>query len=319
MELILSNTGTHGAGTRHTTLDHLQQLINVIGSRPLLVLNNIDTSLHLWLLDKLAVSSHASGAVLLGELIGDKGGGVETSKGDELPAVSEGSKSLDVSLLIILLHSSLPVEGWRQVVSQLLLWVDGVDTLGESLGLGEIWELRLHPDGVSVWSVGKSTVDTALDSTLHSVVTLTGTWVVPVPEDLLSDDTASDGAGLWVRLALDIGLELLDDGLGVWNVGGLDLLDGSLGEGAETGVLGPLVLNGLESVSGLSGIETGNEELVQWLELWIGGTEDEWVVAWVNGGGDESGGLSIGTGDGEEVGAHDISLCTDGNKSVDVL
>lgn len=39
----------------------------------------------------------------------------------------------------------------------------------------------------------------------------------------------------------------------------------------------------------------------------------------VDGGCDEGGGLGVGTGDGQEVRAHDIGLCANGNQTVDVL
>lgn len=37
LELIFRDTFTHGSGTGHTTRDHFEQFINVIGSRPFLM------------------------------------------------------------------------------------------------------------------------------------------------------------------------------------------------------------------------------------------------------------------------------------------
>jgi len=118
MELILRNAFTHGTSTAHTTLHHLQQLINVVGSRPFLMFNNINTAIHLRFLNQFSISTHAMLAVRLGELIGYQCGGVETCEGDELPAVSELAEALDVGLLLVARHGGLPVEGWGKIVCE---------------------------------------------------------------------------------------------------------------------------------------------------------------------------------------------------------
>lgn len=304
MELVLGDTLAHRARTRHATLDHLQQLIHVVRTGPLLVLDDIDTTIHLRLLHQLAVGTHALAAVGAAELVGDQRRGVQTRERDELPAVAQLRETRDVGLLLRAWHRRLPVERWRQVVRQLLLGPHGVHAASEVLGLLVVWQLRLHPDGVGVWRIGDGTVDAALDATLQTVVALARAWVVPVPEDLGAEDAAGDGARLWVALALHVGSELGDDGLGAWaEVGGLDGCDGGLGEGLEAGGGGPLVLNGLQLGAGLAGVETSDQELVERLELWVGRAEDEGMVAGIDGGGDEGRGLGVSAGNGQEVGA----------------
>ena len=320
-ELILSDTLAHRRRGADATGDHLLELIDVRGARPLLVLDDIDTGLDLGLLDELAVGAHADLAVRLGELVADERGGVQTREGDELPAVAELGEAADVGLLLVAAHGGLPVERRRQVVGELLLGPDGVHTLGELLGLGVVGKLGLHPDGVAVGGVGDGAVDGAVAATLEAVVTLAGAGRVPVEEDLLAKELAGDGAGLAVGelLALDGGLVLGGELLAVGEVAlGDDVKDG-LVEAPEVGLGEPVVLNGLELGTVLAGGLGLHHELSEGLEVGVGASEDESVVAGIDGGGDEGGGLGIGTGNAEEVGAHDIGLSTDGNEAVDVL
>ena len=118
LELVLGDTLTHRSGTADTAGDHLQHVIHVVGATPFLVGDHIDAILHLGLLYQLAVSTHSVLGVVLREGVGDERGGVQTGKGDELPAVSQLTKSLDVCLLLVAGHGLLPVERRRQVVCQ---------------------------------------------------------------------------------------------------------------------------------------------------------------------------------------------------------
>jgi len=45
LELIFCDTLTHSSGTGHTTGDHLEKFIDVVGSRPFLVLEDFDAIL----------------------------------------------------------------------------------------------------------------------------------------------------------------------------------------------------------------------------------------------------------------------------------
>merc|ERR1712176_1441326 len=88
MELILSNALAHRRRRRNTTSNHLQQIIRIISTAPLLVRHNLHTTLHLRLLHKLAISAHSLLRECLGECVGDERGLVQTGQRDELPAVA---------------------------------------------------------------------------------------------------------------------------------------------------------------------------------------------------------------------------------------
>jgi hypothetical protein len=110
MELVLCHTFAHCTGTAHTTLYHLEQLINVIRTTPLLVLDDIDAAVHLGLLYQLAIRAHALSTVCLCELVRDERRGVQTRERDKLPAVPELAETLDVRFLLVAWHRRLPVE-----------------------------------------------------------------------------------------------------------------------------------------------------------------------------------------------------------------
>ena len=59
-ELLLGDPLPHRTRTTHPTRDHLEQIIHVICSTPLLVRNDIAAAFHLRLLDQLAIRAHAS-------------------------------------------------------------------------------------------------------------------------------------------------------------------------------------------------------------------------------------------------------------------
>lgn len=201
----------------------------------------------------------------------------------------------------------------------LLLGPDGVYSVGELLGLGVVGKLGLHPDEVGVGCEGNGAVDGSLAAALVPVVTLTGTGSLPVKVDVDAGQTLSNGTSLLVALALALLEELLDELLFVDMDTGIDGVDDGLVEELQVGLLGPGVLNSLELGAILSGLLSGVHEFREGLEVGVGGTHDVVMVAGVDGGGDEGGSFGVSTGDGEEVGAHDISLGTDGNQAVDVL
>lgn len=122
-ELILCDTLAHSTCATDTTSDHLQHLIDIVSTTPFLMGNNINLVLDLWLLNKLAISTHALLRVRLGEGVADEGGGVQASKGNELPAVAELSETLDVSLLLGGGHGLLPIERGGKVVGQSIICV----------------------------------------------------------------------------------------------------------------------------------------------------------------------------------------------------
>src|SRR6478735_4356901 len=117
-ELVLSDTCAHSSRGTDAACDHLLQLVDICSTAPFLVLDDVNLLVHLRLLNKLTVGTHADGAVGLCKLVADQSCCVQTCKSDELPAVTERGQATNVSLLLIARHSCLPVEGWRKVVSK---------------------------------------------------------------------------------------------------------------------------------------------------------------------------------------------------------
>lgn len=66
-ELRLSNLFTHSRGRRHTAGDHLQHVVDVVCSTPLLVKDDIDAVLYFWLLYEIAVGFHTLLSIVLCE------------------------------------------------------------------------------------------------------------------------------------------------------------------------------------------------------------------------------------------------------------
>ena len=178
-------------------------------------------------------------------------------------------------------------------------------TRGEFLSLLEIGQLALHPDGVAVGRVGDGAVDGAVAAALEAVVALAGAGRLPVEVDVTAQDAAGDGARLCVGqlLAVDGLAVLLGQALGVGGGAlGDGLVDGVV-EALEPGLRDPLVLDGLEGLARLAGLFSGDHEVVKGLQVGVGAALDEGVVAGVDGRGDERGGLGVGAGNGDEVGA----------------
>lgn len=177
--------------------------------------------------------------------------------------------------------------------------------LGKLLGLLVVGQLALHPNGVAVGGVGDGAVDAAVAAALEAVVALAGARRVPVKVDVGPEDVAGDGARLRVGqlLARDAGLVLRREALGVAEGAGRDGIQHRLVEALEARLGQPAVLDGLELLADLALALGHHHELREGCELGVGGTEDEGVVARVDGRGDERRGLSICAGNGEEVGA----------------
>jgi hypothetical protein len=180
-----------------------------------------------------------------------------------------------------------------------------VHALGKLLGLLIVGQLALHPDRVAVGRIGDGAVDGAVAAALEAVVALAGARRVPVKVDVLAQDAARDGARLLVgQLLAGDGLAvLLGEALGVGQRRRGDGVDHGIVEALEPGLLDPLVLDGLQRVARLAGLLGLDHQLAERLQAGVGAAHDEGLVAGVDGGGDERGGLGIGTRDGEEVGA----------------
>lgn len=187
--------------------------------------------------------------------------------------------------------------------NSLLVGPDGVNAISEILGLLEVRQLGLHPDGISVRSIGDGAVDGAVATALQSVVSLTGSGSIPIEVDVLAQDGLGNLAGLGVTLALDLGGVLLLGGVLVADGRGIDGSDDGLVEALELGGNQPLILNLLELSTVLASGLGSDHKIVEGLEVGVGGANDEGMVAGVDGGGDEGGSLGIGTGNSQEIGA----------------
>lgn len=190
----------------------------------------------------------------------------------------------------------------------LLVRESGVDAVGKLGRLLVVGQLALHPDGVAVGPVGDGPADGAVAAAAEAIVALAGARRVPVEADVAAaEELPGDGAGLGVALAGGApAVGGLEGGL-VGGVGGV--VDGG-GDGVveahEAGVGEPVLLDALEVGAGLAGALGGGHEVVEGGavgEAAVGAAKDEGVVARVDGGGDEGGGLCVGAGDGDEVGA----------------
>lgn len=189
-----------------------------------------------------------------------------------------------------------------------------MDAIGKLLGLGKVGQLAFHPDGVGKGPVGDGAVDGAFAAASEAVVALAGAERVPVEEDVAAaEQVAGEGASLGVGeaggAAAVVGLEALLVGArqvgGVVDGGGDGIVEAHEARGSQ-----PVALDALQVGARLAGLLGLRHELVERGEGAVGGAEDEGVVARVDVGGDEGGGLGVGAGDGDEVGAWRRGLST---------
>lgn len=158
-ELGLSDTLAHGSGGRNTTLDGLDQVVIVVGARPVLVSQGLDVVRALLALDAVDVGVHALVSELAGKDVNTEGVAVEASEGDELPGEAEFAEVADEGAHVVVGHAGgIPVEGRREVVGEHDLGVASEDSVGELGGLGQDGRLGLHPEEVRVGSEGDSSM-----------------------------------------------------------------------------------------------------------------------------------------------------------------
>ena len=186
----------------------------------------------------------------------------------------------------------------------------------------EVWVVGLHPDQVGVWSEGTGSHHGALGATAVAVQALSDSWQVPVEEDVLAEQflgellgLAVGGLGQWA----DLVVELLDDLLLVGDGGLVDLVGEGLVEQLQAGLLDPGGLQLLQLVTGDAGHDGPVHVLGEGLDIWVRGADDEVVVAGVDGGADQRGGLGVGSCDDHQLGVHYVRAHSDGDQSVDVL
>lgn len=158
-ELGLGDTLAHGSGGRNTTLDGLDQVVIVVGARPVLVSQGLDVVGALLALDAIDVGIHTLVSELTGKDVNAEGVAVEAGEGDELPGEAELAEVANEGAHVVVGHASgVPVEGRREVVGEHDLGVAGENSLGELGGLGQDGRLGLHPEEVRVGSEGDSSI-----------------------------------------------------------------------------------------------------------------------------------------------------------------
>ena len=209
---------------------------------------------------------------------------------------------------------------FRGVDYSLLLWPNGMNTLGELLSLCIIWQLALHPNSIGIWCISNGSVDSTLATALESVVALTGSWAVPIPWDIHPSDALCDGSCLGVALALDIFEELRDQLLLIDVYARVDGVHDGLVVELETSLCGPCIFDGLKFCTVLASSLSGNHEVVKGLKIGVCRAEDVGMVAGIDGCGDECGSFSISSSNREEIGSfnNDVSnpyLCCFGNQA----
>ena len=69
-------------------LDHCLEVVDIVGTRPLLMGQYIDTCFRLWLLDHLAICSHSFLCKTFAKVVADQGRRVKASQSNEAPAVT---------------------------------------------------------------------------------------------------------------------------------------------------------------------------------------------------------------------------------------
>lgn len=178
-----------------------------------------------------------------------------------------------------------------------------MNAIGEFLGLSEVGKLALHPDEISERSICKSTVDGTLAAALVAVVTLSCSGSRPVEVDVLSGELLSDSTSFSVALALRSLQEVVNGGLLVGDGALVNLLNGSLAEELKASLRHPLVFNSLELCTLFALGFCSVHEISERLKVGVCGTNDESMVAGIDGGGDEGSSLRVGSRDSKEIGA----------------
>lgn len=185
----------------------------------------------------------------------------------------------------------------------LLFGPDGMDAISKLLGLSKVGQLALHPDRIAVWAVGNGTVDGTVTTTLQAEVSLPRPGCIPVEVDILAEQSTCNFSSFEVALALGLRKIVALDLGSIRRIGSGDSSDHSLVEAHELCSSKPVIFNTLQLVANLAGMLGSDHQVVKRLKARVGGAEDKGMVAGVNGSGDESSSFSVGTGDGNEVGA----------------
>lgn len=321
MKLSLGVSITHALAARASTLDSSQDAIDVAGATPLLVRQHVALDVLFATLDEVDVGLHALGLEASGQLGGDGGVGVQAGEGDELQHEALLGNVPDEGLEGLVGEAvGHPVEGGGEVVDEALAGVDAADGLAELLGDSDVGVAGLDPEEVGVGAKGEGSLGRGVHAGAVVVEALAGAGDVPVKVHgglgvLVSKVAAAGDAHVAI---LGRRSEVLVN-LGLADALVLEVRDGSLVKADELGALDPL---GLESINlgtdGTLGLHV-LDGLGEGLDGSVCDTEDELVVADVNGRGDELAGLGVGAGNDEVLAAHDVPLEARGVETVDVL
>ena len=280
------------------------QVIAIVGPRPLLVSEGLNTQSPLLPLDVLHVGQHSSGAsILLGNVINGQGVGVEPTESDEVPGEPEGSdfalEALDGSII----HTSgIPVERGRQVVGQHLVRANSMDNGSELAALLNVGGSGLHPDEIGNGGEVDGSHGTVVNTTDNTEVALTRAGSLPAPVNITETKLGGKSTSVKVRHLHGL-LGPLGDGAGGL-AGLLHGVSNGVGVAANASGLEPLSFVGstLETADGL-----------------VGGPTNVRVVTGVDVVLNEGSGTGIGTGNEQGLSTQDIGLETGSNQTVNML
>lgn len=229
-----------------------------------------------------------------------------------------------------------PVERRAQVVHQLLAREGTADLAGQLARLGDVGIARLHPQEVGVGGELAGALGGGRETRLVVVEAFAGARAVAGPDDgrlrvVVGEDAAArDGqiavlldvflvgvaGGLRGALCFEVGV----DGWGSISMAGSTWIQSlrTFVERDELVLLDPVELKGVDLRGGSALPLHGLQGLREWLHL-LGDTEDELVVARVNGAADQLSAFRVRTGDDQVLGSHQVPLEAGGHQAVDVF
>lgn len=169
--------------------------------------------------------------------------------------------------------------------NSLLLWPNGVDTIGEFFRLVEIGQLALHPDEIGIRRVRNRSRDGRLAPASDAIEAFACPGSVPVEMHIHARQALRYRARFGIALPLGLPLELGDHAGFVDVHAGVDGVGDGFVEELEVSLRVPGVFDGLQGGAGFAGGFGVEHEVVEGLEGGVGSAEDVGVVAGVDGAG----------------------------------